>query len=136
MNNIILKDRTATHFTSVLKDGKSPYSGKTREEYIAEGYIAVSLDEAMKIVDENEEKLYIKPWTEITESRWWQSLEELPPVRYQSVDGIEFFFCSEAYSGNIHTCYCNINDKYYSAMRRLTTSYANMIVELKEQNYV
>lgn len=74
---------------------------------------------------------HIKHWTEITENQWFEALGELPPMRHRSIREYIFFFCSEAHTSNIHSCYCCVDGKYFSAKRRLTTSYGEMIEEIK-----
>jgi hypothetical protein len=131
----VLEDRSATTLVSILVDGIS-YLGKTKKYYEDKGYVVVAEKEGSEILHDNDEALYIKDWKEISESSYWRALEELPPLRHRSVQKIEFFFCSEAYANNIHSCYCNIGKKYYTANRRVTTSYEDMLIELKGQGYV
>lgn len=66
-----------------------------------------------------------KDWEEITEERYWEMLEVLPPVRWtQGI--ISFFFISEAYTANLHSCIIKDatdknNPKYYEALRGIDT---------------
>lgn len=130
----VLNDIKATTLASILIDGIS-YLGKTKEYYIDKGCIVVSQEEGKKILNKNEENLFIKEWKETSESNYWRALEELPPIRQRTKEKVSFFFSGEAYTSNIHSCYCNIGDKYYTTMRRLTTTYEDMLIELKGQGY-
>lgn len=131
----VLKSRSSTTLASILVDGIS-YLGKTKEYYLDKGYIVVPQEEGSNILYENDEALYIKEWKEISESSYWRALEELPPLKQRTIEKVCFFFCSEAYTSNIHSCYCSIGEKYYTAMRRTTTTYEDMLIELKGQGYV
>ena len=53
--------------------------------------------------------------TEITKTEYWESLECLPPQRWRTVRGVEFFYCMEAYSGDVHSFYFSCNDRYATA---------------------
>lgn len=103
---------------------------KTKQDFLDEGYLVLPYDDGSKLISHNEDIKYLKEWSEITESKWWDALEMLPPMKHSHIDGHEFFFCSEAYTSNIHSCYCAVGDKYYTAMRRTTTSYEVMVDEL------
>lgn len=131
----VLKNKKATTLASILVDGIS-YLGKTKEYYLDKGYMVLPQEEGSKILYENDEALYIEEWKEISESNYWRALEELPPLKQRTVQKVSFFFCSEAYTSNIHSCYCNVGEKYYAAMRRTSTTYENMLIELKGQGYV
>jgi len=53
--------------------------------------------------------------TEIIKSDFWESLECLPPQRWCTIGGVEFFYCMEAYSGDVHSFYFSCNDRYATA---------------------
>jgi len=89
------------------------------------------IQKSTKLEYQNDNLKHIKPWSEISELQWFESLGELPPMRHRSIREFTFFFCSEAHTSNIHSCYCCVNGKYFSAKRRLTASYEEMIEELK-----
>jgi hypothetical protein len=114
----------------LLDDGTVAYSGKTFEEYNAEK------GGVMKIISEEElDELLAKfhketytdvPWKRITEERWWDLLECLPPRRWADISNkVNAFYISEATTSHLHT-WC-IKDsrgakteadiKYYRATR-------------------
>lgn len=130
-NEYVLETKQSTTIKAILVDGISVYSKKTKDEFIQEGCLVFNKNEAFDLIYTNENTQYIKEWEEITESKWWEALEMLPPLRHLSLEGHTFFFCCEAYTGNIHSCYCSTRGKYFKAMRRLTTSYEEMIKEIK-----
>lgn len=60
-------------------------------------------------------------WVEITEEQWWDALECLPPMRWTRNGDKEFFFISEAYTQDIHSCYVRVGTRYYTARRSIRT---------------
>lgn len=134
LNNkeLVIKDKNATIATTILVNGISIYSKKTKQQFLDEGCLVMSYNDGLELISHNEDITYLKEWSEITESQWWYALEVLPPLKHSHIDGHEFFFCSEAYIGNIRSCYCAVGDKYYTAMRRTTTSYEMMVDEIRE----
>lgn len=128
---IVMSNKSSTTVKAVLYNGVSPYSAKTKDDYVNEGCLVLESSEALALIEANEEIEYVKPWTEITESYWFDLYECLPPYRSMTIEDHHFFFVSEAYTGNIHTCCVCHKDRYYKSMRRLTTTYEDMIGELK-----
>lgn len=81
-----------------------------------------SEEEIAKLFEEHEQKNILSFFTEITEERYDNLLECLPPKRWHKHKGLEIFFMAECYTGNIYSC-CIFNPetkKYYSALRRIT----------------
>lgn len=58
---------------------------------------------------------------ESTEEAFWYALECLPPKRWTSENGNEFFFLGECYTADLYNCHVRIGDKYYSALRPINT---------------
>ena len=50
---------------------------------------------------------------EVTEQRFWEMLEVLPPCKWTRLRGSESFFVSEAETENLHTWLARIGDNYY-----------------------
>lgn len=64
-------------------------------------------------------------FTEITEEKYWDALECLPPMKWHDLDSnFNVFFISEAYTASIHSCFIKDkkNKKYYTAMRDIFIS--------------
>lgn len=94
----------------------------------------VTEQELDKLFKEYEEKSILQKFTEITEERYFDLLECLPPKRWHNFKGLEIFFMGECYTSNIYTC-C-IHDpstkKYYSALRRITETSEELETIYKE----
>jgi hypothetical protein len=57
-------------------------------------------------------------WKEISEEHWYDMLEVLPPRRWtQFGKGNSFFFISEAYTADLHTCFVKVDGKCFEALR-------------------
>lgn len=124
------------HAETVLRDGRGMYSGKSEKEYLDEGFKITGYDEFHEQLTKTENEKYTsKPWIEITEDEWWDMYEVLPPMKDTRLDGWHFFFISEATTSNIHACFCEIGDRYFTASRRTSTPYQEMILEIEEQFY-
>lgn len=94
---------------------------------------------------ENIEKPYLKnlcgEWKETTEERYWDMLECLPPMKWHDIQsGINMFFVSECYSGDLYTCCLRLTNngtkKYYSALRSKYITDSEVLTELKNQNII
>lgn len=136
IERVIYKDGE-TNLQSVVYTDKAGvdrvgYVDKTVDEYLAEnpGMLCIAFDEAMKRMDEAQEKIYIKPWQEITEEQWLDNLEVLPPEKWKTVNGVELFRMSEYTTGNITAHYARLGDRYFSASRRTTDNYETLAQEI------
>jgi hypothetical protein len=70
-------------------------------------------------------------WSEITEKRFNDLLECLPPQRWTSTGRKgSFFFMMEAYTADLHTCCVQIDEKYYSSLRSIKESSKSIIESL------
>ena len=56
-------------------------------------------------------------WTPITEEKFEEMLECLPPVRWTRFARGSFFFISEPLTANLHSCYIQYKDKNYTSVR-------------------
>lgn len=57
---------------------------------------------------------------EITEEKYYEMLNVLPPICYVTIDGVEMFCMCEMYTGNYTTQNAKYNGKYYSKMVDVT----------------
>jgi hypothetical protein len=51
---------------------------------------------------------------EITEDKWWEMLECLPPMKWCTIDGVEMFCMSEMLSGPYTAQYARAGKNYYT----------------------
>ena len=119
--------------SAILVNGFSDGSKRPREDYLKEGYIIGSSDYIMGLLKKNQDEAFLTPWRKIDKKRYYQCYEELPPLKLESSEEATFFRSSEAFSGDIHSVYCEYNGKYYSTARRLSTPYCEMLQEIKAQ---
>ncbi|MCR9254744.1 MAG: hypothetical protein NXI16_01460 [Alphaproteobacteria bacterium] len=104
----------ATSYTT--PNGTVAYSGGlTVEEYIAESQdpIEVLTDEQFTDkLNAYHQSLITRP-EEITEERWFDLLECLPPARWHRHRGVEMFHMSERITDNIVQWCAKLNGKFY-----------------------
>lgn len=137
LSHIILENMEAINAVDFIRNDVAIFSKKPKQHFIDKGYIVMPYDDGMELLSKNEDEKFIsKSWIEITDDQWYEALEVLPPMKWSNVSGFEFFFCSEALTSNIHACYCSVDDKYFTATKRTTTSYKSMIDELRGEKYV
>jgi len=67
------------------------------------------------------------PFEETTEEKFWYGLECVPPKRWTQFKGGQFFFVGECYTDNLYRCYVRKGDKYYTALRPISTSENDLI---------
>ncbi|GAB6013320.1 hypothetical protein [Viscerimonas tarda] len=115
-----------------MSDGiHSDYGGETPEELrIRENnpaLQALSLEEQIPVIERYEQSL-CKPFEEITEERYWDLLECVPPKRF---DGNRFFV-GECYYGNLYRFCFRLNGKYYSALRSIILTDKEIEEQIRE----
>lgn len=87
-------------------------------------YLATEKKKSYKIMNYDDyvkaERLILlnKPLQEITEAKYWEMLECLPPLKWCTIGNIEMFCMSEMYTGTYTSQYAHDkkNDKYYSKL--------------------
>jgi len=121
----------AISVTSILKNHVCAYTQKTKQDYLNEEYIVAEWEKIEKLIEKNENEQLLTSWESIKEEDYYRALEELPPLKWENVENASFFMCKEAYSSNIHAVYCEYNCRFYATMRRTTTSYSEMLKEIK-----
>lgn len=82
-----------------------------------------------------------KPFKEVSEETYYDALECLPPMRWHNATaGVNVFFIMEAYTADLHDSYVCINKngakKYYSALKSITMTDAELLEQLRNQNII
>lgn len=114
---------------------ESPYRGSV-QNILIDGLVAYSdgLDferyqkskgESFKLISEGEHdelqreyrRSLITEFTEITEDRYFNMMDILPPTRHHGYRGAEIFFVSECHVLDLYSCFIMANGKFYSALR-------------------
>lgn len=105
---------------SILTEaGVSPYTGMTLEQIKAmhPGAKALTLDEFSRDYYQPYIKSLQKPFVEVTREHYEDILECLPPINWTRLGSIQYFFCCEAYTDDLHALLVKKNGNYYEALR-------------------
>lgn len=111
---------------SILYGTGCPYSGNTESYYLEKGFkIYETFESFYKEIYEPFLLSLQEEWKEISEEKYYEMLECLPPLRWRDIaSGINCFAICEAFSNNLHSFYIRVTNgkfiKYYTAVRRIT----------------
>lgn len=106
-----------------LPDGREVglYSGKTREELSAQlktEVLVMDTEAFAKLRDES----YVTDPKPITEQRFYEALDCLPPLRWVTHRGVESFRFCELFSGNITSIFARTGKEYWEFRDRVDMS--------------
>ena len=118
-------------FTAWQNPTGNDYTISEYLDILGTGHVCIPMDEAMDLIDIAMKDKYIGPWEEITEEQWTDALECLPPCRWMTVDGVNFFQMSERMCGSITGTYARYFGKCYTAFRQVYDKYENLAQEIK-----
>lgn len=90
-------------------------------------------EDVAPVIEAADNAKYVGEWKAITHRDYWDALECLPPMLWRKGSGCESFFICEATTSNIHSCYIEMGDKYYTAMRRTSLKHTHLISDLNKQ---
>ena len=95
--------------TLLNAEGRCIYCGMTAEEYMGlyykgERYEVLTLMEATGLQRAFNRQKYVKPPVRITEDRWDELLNVLPPAKWTD----RKFFVSECITDDLYTCCCRL----------------------------
>ncbi len=122
-----LKERGLCAGYSISFDGKSnPYTGKTIDEYRAEGYAILTESEFDSIVKAHDDAM-CGDWKEETAEQYEYALNVLPPMGWKNGG----FFISEADTSNIHAFHQEHNGRFYTSLQRTSTPRTEILESLK-----
>jgi hypothetical protein len=109
---------------------------KSFEEYQAahpeKDLFLITEEEMMQRYAQHLEDLQ-EDWKEETEEDFDYAMGCVPCIRYGKISNtLTKFFCGEPYSGLLHRChvYDSFTDKYYSALRSITISDEELLIQL------
>ena len=122
---VVDKENFNGYAQSILIDGKSAYSPKTAEDYIAEGYSILTEKEFDKLMEEYE-KSRCNDWKEITEEQYEYALNVLPPIKWFNGG----FYIGECTSGSLYGFYQELNGKFYTSLQSIYTNRAEIVENL------
>lgn len=111
--------------TYLPDDHTCPYTGKTAEEFQAEGYEIMD-NESFDILVERFEDNLCGRWCETTEEQYNDMLNILPPMAWYGGG----FFVSEPYTSNICNFYQKLGGRYYTSLQRVRTPRGAILASL------
>ena len=136
--------------TKYIIDTAKPFRGVIQTVVNPDGFVAytspkmteaeyLEKNPAYKVINESEfDSLMVKfldelqtPFVEITEDRFDNMLNVLPPMRWTRITDGQFFFICEADYGNIHMLYVEYKGKFYSAPRPRTMKTEEIVKQIK-----
>ena len=150
MEQLVIYKTGETHLQTTITNGYADYTnGKRPEAYLDElgpGYACLPIDQALELIAKAEKEKYLDaPWEEITEEKWFEWLEVLPPENWKNVDGVDIFRLCEYQTSNItrHCARYNAGGKpmnrYFTSLRRTSEPYKFMAAQIKiimSKNYL
>ena len=101
--------------TVIREDGTVMYTKLTLDDYLAQGKHLRVVDESEieALMEAHHDSLVTRPVVESLED-WNDALNVLPPCRWQTYAGIEFFHISERLTGNLVAWHARIGDKCWA----------------------
>lgn len=113
----------------------SIYSGETVQEMLKDlpaETIVASLDDVLPMVEAAQRKAFCFPPKEITEERFWDMLEVLPPHDWKrTADGESFKMC-ERTSGDITAIFAKVDGRYWEMSDSITMPHEFIIDKIRQ----
>lgn len=107
-----------THIVDLIHpdDGRTLHYQEDQPQVHARHPAAVRMtcDEAWKVIDETALERYRKDVSEITEARFMDALNVLPPVGWTTRHSVESFRISERLWGNITDIYARLGERFFT----------------------
>lgn len=120
---------------STMRNGKVDYTnGLTLDEYNKETgkeFIALEWGEFEEKYQKPYLKSLCKKFNRITKKQFWYYLECVPPKKYKNIGGFLTFFVGECYTATLYEFCFEYQGKYWSALRDIYTSEADLLEEMK-----
>ncbi len=123
--DICVVSEQTLHVYDFLQDGESEKDLLKRAEDYAAKWDHSDTYKVMTFAEYQElkrEKYISMPLNEISEERYEEMLDVLPPLQYGQNEGLESFFCREYYEGTYTNQYAKHNGKFYQKLVDITDS--------------
>jgi len=122
---------TGRIYTFLGRDGRSFWGGETLEELRALGHVSeqaytLPTIEALELQEQSDRQRYCTGPQRITQERYEELLNCLPPERWTRGVGYGSFRLSERLTGAIATFCVRIGDSFYSLNEHEDTSHAEL----------
>ena len=116
---------------------------KRADEYLAElnakrepgspEFLMLPNEEAMVAIGQAQDAAYLSPWQHITELRYWEMLEVLPPRNYHESGGFTIFQMSEFTCGTITSHFASFDGLFFEgSFQTARPSYAEHEKAIRE----
>lgn len=86
-----------------------------------------NFDEAWKEVERIQYETYISAPKEITEERWYDMLDILPPMQWRKGCDTETFLLRETLTLDLHLIFCRIGARYFEMTDRRSLSHEQIV---------
>lgn len=136
LNTMPFVEKGTKHGEDILNSTYVHYKDITFKEYNEQNggdLIALAWDE----FNDQFYKPYLnrlcKPFKECTKEDFYNGLECLPPLKWTRFNGGEFFYVGERCTADLYTVHVRIGEKYYTALRSITTP-AEQLIDLAPVN--
>jgi hypothetical protein len=122
---------TGRIYTFLNRDGRSIWGGETLEELQAQGQVsqqayALPTIEALDLQIESDRQRYCTGPHRISQERYEEALNCLPPERWIRGVGYASFRMSERITGTIATFYVRVGDSFYELNEHEDTSHGEL----------
>lgn len=122
----------AAHFdgyakTSFAEGGACPYTGKTAEQFAAEGYDVLNDEQFDELLERYQNGLCGR-WKEVTEEEFNEQLNVLPPIGWNGCG----FWSPEFTYGDVTAYYMRLGARCYASLQRISTSREEIFKSLYE----
>lgn len=89
-------------------------------------------DAVAPLIEAAQNAAYVDPdWTEITFEQYEEMLNVLPPCRWETCNGVNLFYISEAMASNIHGHYARYAGRYFTRQCRTSIPYSTLAAEVR-----
>jgi len=135
MTDVLYEKGSTNIFTILNENDKCIYSGETANDLMLDNsnLKIMPIEKAMVLINYNLKLKYNDKWKRITKEKYFEMLEILPPVKWNTINGVEMFAMSEYMESTYTEHYAIYKNKYYCAIRDITKDRMNLIEELKLQ---
>ena len=120
----------STSLIDYIKDGKTICFNETLEQVQLRhpGAVEMSLDEAVRLVDKAIIEAYVTEPVEVTEDRYMEMLEILPPMKWKNGT----FMMSELLCSHYTSIFCQIGSRYFEMVDSAFLSAEEIIDRVKQ----
>lgn len=123
------------HIYDIVKGDKAIYSnhlGEGIDKILSKGYELMPFSKALELMKIAENEKVVSNWEEITEDRFDEMLNVLPPENWIRQGKYQEFRMCEYYTSDITSHYFKFGDRYFAALRRNTEKFDQHFKEIEK----